>query len=371
MPDLLVRRGEITALRLFDVAYSIDLASAEALYAAHANARSDRSRLSLAAEKAIAFGDPPVRLRLGTIDLSIGGVATDAHVSVRLYDFGAVAISLRVPVVDEAWAAFERRVEAVHGAIGPAASTNVWRDVLERALAIVGGALERPSPATLQEDYLIAAVRELGEPLPAALLQQQVDLTVLLSGERRALSAGEKRELLKQSYSYFDDDLVVLTWDRAFIYDPEGNPDVADVIEVANAQLLEFRYYDELLDDELPRMYDQVEAARRGRSSFAAPRFARLARSLYTLVAEVTELTEKVDNALQVTEDVYLARIYSSALELFRVPKLVAAVDRKLAIVRDTYTALYEEASSSRAELLELAIVVLIVIEIILGLARL
>ncbi|HEY6942086.1 hypothetical protein [Dokdonella sp.] len=371
MPGILVRRGEVIALRLFDVAYSIDLASAEALYAAHANARSDRSRLSQAAEKAIAFGDPPVRLRLGTIELSIGGMATDAGVSVRLYDFGAVAISLRVPVVDEEWAAFERRVEAVHAAIGPASSTIVWRDVLDRTLAIVGAALERPSPATLQEDYLIAAVHELGEPLPAAALQQQVDLTLLLSGERRALSAGEKRELLKQSYSYFDDDLVVLTWDRAFIYDPEGNPDVADVIEVANAQLLEFRYYDELLDDELPRMYDQVEAARRGRSSFAAPRFARLARSLYTLVAEVTELTEKVDNALQVTEDVYLARIYSSALELFRVPRLVAAVDRKLAIVRDTYTALYEEASSSRAELLELAIVVLIVIEIILGLARL
>jgi hypothetical protein len=118
-------------------------------------------------------------------------------------------------------------------------------------------------------------------------------------------------------------------------------------------------------------MYDQVEIARRGISSFAASRFAHLARSLYTLVAEVTELTEKVDNALQVTEDVYLARIYASALELFRVPKLGAAVDRKLAIVRDTYIALYEEASSSRGELLEVAIIVLILIEILLGVARL
>jgi hypothetical protein len=371
VPEIFIRRGEIIALRLFDVAYSIDLAAAEALYAAHANARSDRSRLSQVAEKAISFGDPPVLLRLGTIELAIGGLATMAHVSVRLYDFGAVALTVRIPVVDDTWFAFERRVEAVQEAIGPAASATVWRDVLERTLAIVAAALERPSPATRQEDYLIAVVHELAEPLSAAALQQQVDLSVLLSGERRRLAAGEKRELLKQSYSYFDDDLVVLTWDRAFIYDPEGNPDVADVIEVANAQLLEFRYYDELLDAELPRMYDQVEAARRGRPSFAAPRFARLARSLYTLVAEVTELTEKVDNALQVTEDVYLARIYSSALDLFRVPKLVAAVDRKLAIVRDTYTALYEEASSSRAELLELAIVVLIVIEIILGIARL
>jgi hypothetical protein len=34
------------------------------------------------------------------------------------------------------------------------------------------------------------------------------------------------------------------------------------VLEVANAQLLEMRYYDELLDDEFPRMYGLVEATR-------------------------------------------------------------------------------------------------------------
>ena len=88
------------------------------------------------------------------------------------------------------------------------------------------------------------------------------------------------------------------------------------------------------------------------------------------LVAEVTELTEKVDNALQVTEDVYLARIYASALDLFRVPTVGAAVDRKLAIIRDTYTALYQEASAARAALMEAVIVVLIAVEIVLALLR-
>ena len=41
-----------------------------------------------------------------------------------------------------------------------------------------------------------------------------------------------------------------------------------------------------------------------------------------------------------------------------------AAVDRKLSIVKDTYAALYAEASGSRGELWEIAIVILIVIEI-------
>jgi hypothetical protein len=164
--------------------------------------------------------------------------------------------------------------------------------------------------------------------------------------------------------------MVVLTWDRAFIYEPRGDTDVTDVLEVANAQLLEMRYYDELLDAELPRMYDLVEAAQRRWSLPGARRFADLARRLYTMVAEVTELTEKVDNALQVTEDVYLARIYAAALELSRVPTVSAAVDRKLSIIRDTYTALYDEASSSRSGLLEIIIVVMIAVEIVLAVIR-
>src|SRR5262249_51314340 len=119
-----------------------------------------------------------------------------------------------------------------------------------------------------------------------------------------------------------------------------------------------------------PQMYKRIGEARRTGWFLSSRRFANLARKLYMLVAEVTELTEKADNALQGTEDVYLARVYATALDLFRVPKLRAAVDRKLAIIRDTYTALYEEASSHRAELLELAIILLIILEIVLAAFR-
>ena len=60
-------------------------------------------------------------------------------------------------------------------------------------------------------------------------------------------------------------------------------------------------------DEEEETGTDLVEATRSTWNLLAARRYAELARKLYTLVAEVTELTEKVDNALQVTEDVYLA----------------------------------------------------------------
>ncbi|MFC4822118.1 hypothetical protein [Dokdonella ginsengisoli] len=368
--EVVVESGTVVVLRHFDIAYSIDLARAEGLCAAHSSAASRRGRLGSVPEKALAFGVPPVQLPLAPLALDIGGCSRDVGVTARLYDFGVVVLAVRVPVAHCAWSDFVALAQAADQAIGPAARSRFWEERLDEVRAVIAPALLRPSEVTLEEDYLLAVVHAFGEPLTATALLDRVDLVPLLSGETRRLSESARRDLLRQSHSYYEDDLVVLTWDRAFIYEPRGDSDVADVLEVANAQLLELRYYDELLDAELPRMYDLVEEARGAASLRAARRFAHLARRLYTLVAEVTELTEKVDNALQVTEDVYLARIYASALDLFRVPKLGAAVDRKLAIVRDTYTALYDEASSRRAELLEIAIVLLIVIEVVLALVR-
>lgn len=369
--DLKVEAGAIVALRLFDVAYAIDLAAVERLWAGQARAGSSRSQLSQTAAKAVAFDVPPVLLTLDAITLLLDEVPVTASVTARIYDFGVVALSLRVPVTQLDWSAFSRQVNAVDAAIGPESGPTPWLGLLEGVRSALAPAMTRPGHSKMQEDYLLAIVHRWSEPLTAMQLQERVDLVPLLSGERRPLSEGARRDLLRHRYSYYEDDLVVLTWDRAFIHEPRGDSDVADVIEVANAQLLELRYYDELLDDELPRMYDLVEAERRSGRSFnllAPRRFAQLARRLHTLVAEVTEITEQVDNALQVTEDVYLARIYTTALEQFRVPNVSAAVNRKLAIIRDTYTALYDEASGARGALMEAAIVLLIMIELALAL---
>ena len=359
-----VRSGGITALRLFDIANAIDLARAETLWAAQAR-EGARARLTGTPPKAVSFGEPPLGLVLPPAALMLDGRAVDAQVTARLYEFGVVTLAVRVAVEGVGWDAFSALVNAVDGAIGPGAATDLWQTTLDPLRAAIRPALDRPMATLLEEDYLVATVTAFETPVAASALGKEVDLVPLLSGEQRRLADGARADLLSRRFSYYTDDLVVLTWDRAFIYEPRRDTDVADVIEVANAQLLEMRYYDELLDDELPRMYDLVEETRRW--SFAPRRYARLARRLYGLVAEVTELTEKVDNALQVTEDVYLARVYASALDLFRVKLVSAAVDRKLAIIRDTYAALYDESASARAGLMEAAVVLLIVVEIVLA----
>jgi hypothetical protein len=373
MPDQdpVVVAGAVIALRLFDVAYAIDLAKAERIWADQPRPPSVRSRLTSTPPKAVAFGVPPLEIPLVPVPLRLGAAEVTAAVTARLYDFGAVTLALRVRADDLPWPAFARLLNDVDRAVGPGAGSPLWGEQLAQLRATFAAALIRAEPSTLQEDYLIGMVKSFDTRITAETLLANIDLVPLLSGEERPLADAARRDLLQRRFSYYTDDLVVLTWDRAFVYEPRPDPDVLDVLEVANAQLLEMRYYDELLDAELPRMYDLVENMHKTRALLTSRRFANLARRLYALVAEVTELTERVDNALQVTEDVYLARIYGSALELFRVSSVSAAVDRKLAIIRDTYAALYEEASSGRAELMETAILVLIVVEVVLALVPL
>ena len=359
--------GQVVALRLFDLAYEIDLKRAEALWAERAGGSTARSRL---VAKAISFGVPPLALELGQVALPLGGGTVQATVSARLYDFGIVALALRVPVAETDWPGFTRLVNECDRAVGPAAGPAPWDALLQRLRGPLQEALDRPSAAPLQEDYLLAMVTGLDQPMTAEALTAAVDLVPLLAGESRPLAEPARRDLLRHRFSYYPDDLVVLTWDRAFILEPRGETDVADVLEMANAQLLEMRTYDEMLDAELPRMRDLVEAARRRGNLLAARRYSRLARRLHMLVAEVTELAERVDNALQVTEDVYLARVYAAAMEQFRVANVSAAVDRKLAIIRETYSALHGEAAGARAELLEIAILALIALEIVLSFLR-
>lgn len=372
--QLTITSGHILALRVYDVAWSIDLAAAERLWAAHAFGPAARAQLSATSPKAVAFGVPPLALGIGSVVLPLPGGPVQAQATARLFDFGVVSLSLRVEagVHEEARdvEAFARLMNDIQAVVGPGSETRHWKLLLEQVRGVLGAALIKPSTAVVEEDYLLGVVHAFDARPTAKELLETVDFVPLLSGEYRPLSEGARADLLRQRFSYYEDDLAILTWDRAFIYEPRGDSDVDDVLEVANAQLVEMRYYDDLLDAELPRMYKAVESTRGPLNLFNARRYARLARELNTLVAEVTELTEKVDNALQVTEDVYLARIYAAALDTFRVRPVHAQVERKLEIIRDTYRGLYGEASSARAELMEITVIALIAVEVVLAFYR-
>lgn len=357
----IVQRARVTALGLFDVSYAADLEKARTLCTDMAVA------MGLAGP--LTFDVPPLRLQYATVDIPVGTATLTGEVAVHLYDFGAIALAITFVLEDLPWEAFVETARLIEEALAFDKPSAPWTAFLADAKARFLPALERPNEAVIQEDYQLIEIDAFAAPLPD-VLYNVVDLSPLLAGDPRPLAKETRDTLLKHRFGYLADDCVVVTRDRALLYQPGGDAGVAAVLEVANAQLLELRYYGNLLDDELPRMYDLVDRTRTVPAFSAPAQLSRLARRLYTVWAEVTELTERVENALEATGHPYLATVYTATLELFGVPALSIAVDRKLEIVRDTYAALYDEASVSRAGLLEITIVVLIAVELVLALIK-
>ena len=70
----------------------------------------------------------------------------------------------------------------------------------------------------------------------------------VVRGENSALSDGERSEVLQSAMSYYPNDVAVLGWNAAFVYDSiAGSETTMQLLEYANSQLLEFRHYDKLL----------------------------------------------------------------------------------------------------------------------------
>ena len=130
------------------------------------------------------------------------------------------------------------------------------------------------------------------------------DMALMLRGERRALSAQEKTTILQHRISHLADDLVVPTWNAAFVFDaPVGAEATLEILEFANSQLLEFRYYDQLLDDEPASIHSRLQHPR-WYDQWIGSGYTRAARRVHSLFIDVNELTDRTENSLTFIGDI-------------------------------------------------------------------
>ncbi|MDI6907994.1 MAG: hypothetical protein QMC81_10995 [Thermoanaerobacterales bacterium] len=344
----------IWVYRLFDVADEIDLEAAERLLAVGSHV--SRLRLTRVSPKAIVFKNPPVMVEMGCREISLAGLTLGAEVRARVYDLGVVAVILRLAVPPQtSFAELTDLALAVDGL-----REETFKTSLDAALAALRPAMVGPHPPEFSEDLVVYYFREW---------EEEWDPVPLLLAEKQPVSPETRKETLAHRFSYADD-FAFLTWDTAIVYDPTGSPDIPDLLELANAQLLELRYYDQILDREIERMYDAIEDADRGASYRRLGRYRHIRRQLLELVADITAITGRIQNSLRVTEDVFYARVYTGYLRLLRVRDWTESIRQKVEVIQRSYTMLSDEVVTSRAELLEILIIALIAFEIVLSLVR-
>jgi hypothetical protein len=363
-----VADGEVLVYRLFDLADALDLSHAEKLVSA------PRSRLRLAGAQsttAVEIPQPPLRVELGPHPLPLPSGRREATASARLFDYGVASVCYRlaiapgtdlrelVPLAEELVAQPTPDLDADARALA---------EDLGRALA---AAMERPHRWEGLETYQVFFVRELEEAATAETVLGDAPLARLLLGETSSmpLSQGEARDVLKHAFSYLADDLAVVDWNSAFLLEPSGVADIPDLLEFATAHLLELRYYDALLDRELSRIYDEIEGAR-GLGSLFTRRYARLQRRTAALLLELSEMIERLDNAVKIIGDFYLARVYQDAVRRFRLPAWEESVLRKQKLLSEVNALLSDASDTRRGELLEIVVILLIMWEVLWALFR-
>src|SRR5262245_18541840 len=358
--DLLLDASAIS-YRLYDIGYEIHLDEVSRLFGESDPARARPVR---GEARAIVIPNLPVTLRLGPRRVTTPQGPFDVEASARVFDFGVVSLRFEVRQRDairwQDYCAIGSALDVLH--LAPA-----FDALLDEVMARISGAVDRLVPSPVVEDYLVLRIDRLRDSSGAAVVPRQLrdqDLAALVLDERRELTAVARRELLPHAFSYYADDLVLLSWDRALVIEPDAaNSDVEYLLEFANAQLLELRLFDDILDRELRSVGARVAAAR-ARSLLFGRRYASLLAQLQTLVGDTTELVERAENAFRLADDVYLARIYQAAMEIFRARTWRSGIDRKLGFLRDTYEMLNAESQAARAEALEIVIVLLIVAEL-------
>jgi hypothetical protein len=362
-PDILA--GTLTLYQLYDIGDAINLDLAQACLAEPGAQR----RVPVPARQAesIQIAQPPLRVAIGTTATVLGDRPFVGTLRASIYDLGAVALALELPLPSPVgWDMIADLLAAAQSL--PAALVNRYAVALNQIERLIRPAIAQPARSPLVEDYSVLLVERLEQPAGAASLGEHPVVQAALLGERRRLSPSATQ--LLTSLSYYPDDLALLSWNGALLIDPDplAGATAVDLVEFANVQLLLLRSYDAQLDAQLPPMYRRISAAQR---RFALPLVRpvrRVLHDLQRLVAEVTEVTERIDNALKVTDDVYWNRLYSAMLGVLLVQTWRAGVDHKLALLRETYGMLHDQADAERANALEWIIVILILVELIVAL---
>jgi hypothetical protein len=358
MPD--IRSGQIYAFYLFDVAETASLGAIPELIGGPAVPARFVPKSPMPAY--VQYDRPPI-----SFDGELIGIPDIAgfRPRFRVYDYGIVSLALSQAYDDGSWEGLvllgQNLIE--NEELGRLAEAQCRAVVTRLAPALSGLRQE-----LLSEDYLVFAIHEFDRPQNAdEIVHNHGDaIAAMLRGERQRLSRQEIDTVLTHRISYLADDLAIATWNAAFVYDtPAGAAATLEIIEFANSQLLEFRYYDQLLDQQLGVIYNALQRPR-WYDKWIGSRYTRAARLVHSLFIDVNELTDHTENALKFIGDIYAVRLFELVGDRLGLDRWKANVQAKLKTLDEIYGSTVEQSSISRGHFLELVVVLILVLELVL-----
>jgi len=175
----------------------------------------------------------------------------------------------------------------------------------------------------------------------------------LLKSEKLELDEKEVEHTLSYQMKYAQNDLVIVDWDGAFVFDTDGEyGETIELLELANYQLLRYRILDEDLDERLKKSekLTQAETGRWFRTKEVATAFKEIIKIRSQSIAQF----EALDRDIKLIGDWYSARLYDLLSRKFRIDDWRKSIRDKLDSLEDVYSIVSENLGVSRMQVLEL-----------------
>lgn len=192
-----------------------------------------------------------------------------------------------------------------------------------------------PVVAGLSEEYTLYCVKSYGGN-PRKFFRYRKRMVSMMKSESLPLSDDEISSTLEHSsLQYAKDDLTIVDWDGAFIFERRGDwTDAVNLLQVANTHLLRLRVLDAQLDQHLTTMLDQIERL----PSIRSGQVRRTMSNLMHLRTTAIKDFEHTERDIQLIGDWYAAKLYAMATRKFSLERWRAAIREELNTLQEMST---------------------------------
>ena len=195
--------------------------------------------------------------------------------------------------------------------------------------------------------YVVAGY--LGDP--EQFLKYKERIASLLKSEKLALDPLEIDYTLSSQLKYSKNDLVIIDWDGAFVFDPEGDIEsTVELLELANLQLLRYRLLDAELDARLElvaKIFQSLPEKKRRVTLFGGREVRNALQSVIKIRAASLFSLQSLEREIKLVGDWYSARLYELAAKKFKIDEWRAQIKDKLETLEDIYSTVSERFSWS------------------------
>jgi len=206
----------------------------------------------------------------------------------------------------------------------------------------------------LSEEYSLAIVSHYDVEPEEIVNKNSQSIVAFLKSEKMPLDEKEIEYTLSTHIKYAKDDLVIVDWDGAFIFEPSEEIDVTvDLFQLANLQLLRYRLLDFDLDNRLQKSSKLLQKAKAETFIFHQKDLAQSFKEIIAIRSQSITEFEALEREIKLIGDWYSARLYDLIAKKFKINEWRKTVQDKLDSLEDIYTIIAENFSVSRHQLLE------------------